>query len=37
MELEIKVLLPLLTLLDHAVADGAVGRVDSKSLPVVVL
>tara|TARA_Y100000593_G_scaffold1963_1_gene3874 strand:- start:1026 stop:1139 length:114 start_codon:yes stop_codon:yes gene_type:complete len=36
-KLEIKVLLPLLTLLDHAVADGAVGRVYSESLPVVVL
>jgi hypothetical protein len=31
MELEIKVLLPLLTLLDHAVADGAVGFLDPKS------
>tara|TARA_R100001086_G_scaffold188474_1_gene106435 strand:- start:719 stop:832 length:114 start_codon:yes stop_codon:yes gene_type:complete len=37
MELEIKVFFPLLTLLNHAVADGAVGRGDSKSLPVVVL
>jgi hypothetical protein len=35
-KLEIEVFLPLLTLLDDAVADGAVGRVDSESLPVVV-
>ena len=36
-KMEVKVFLPLLTLLNHAVADRAVGRVDSESLPVVVL